>query len=261
MKLQAAFHPNAFGSLSDEIPAFSSMSRASKSITRSLNWLDGCIELHAKEGAYPVQGQKPLLFATVQGGVHEKLRRLCATEMGKRDVDGFVLGGFCCGESPEERRHMVQVVLECLPQDKPRMLSGLLGPVEILDMILLGVDLLDSPYPYRLTRLGNASVYDVDISLPPRNLGNKLNLRDKQNERDDRVLLQGCTCYTCTNHHRAYIHHLLNVHEMLADTLLMIHNLHHHLLFFDYIRKHTAAGSLDTFREEFARRFFTTQEN
>ena len=34
----------------------------------------------------------------------------------------------------------------------------------------------------------------------------------------------GCSCHACQNHHRAYIHHLLVAHEMLADVLLHVHN-------------------------------------
>ena len=34
-------------------------------------------------------------------------------------------------------------------------------------------------------------------------------------------LLSGCSCYTCTHHTKAYIHHLLAVKEILATVLLM----------------------------------------
>ena len=34
-------------------------------------------------------------------------------------------------------------------------------------------------------------------------------------------LLSGCSCYTCTHHTKAYIHHLLTVKEILATVLLM----------------------------------------
>jgi len=37
-------------------------------------------------------------------------------------------------------------------------------------------------------------------------------------------LTPNCPCYACTNHHRAYISHLLNAKEMLGWTLLQLHN-------------------------------------
>ena len=38
---------------------------------------------------------------------------------------------------------------------------------------------------------------------------------------DFRPILPECGCYTCTNHTRAYIHHLLVTKEILARVLLM----------------------------------------
>jgi queuine tRNA-ribosyltransferase accessory subunit len=42
------------------------------------------------------------------------------------------------------------------------------------------------------------------------------------NEADMGPLAEGCECFTCTNHHRAYVHHLLNCHEMTAWVLLQL---------------------------------------
>jgi queuine tRNA-ribosyltransferase len=33
------------------------------------------------------------------------------------------------------------------------------------------------------------------------------------------------SCFTCRNHSRAYLHHLIKAHEPVADQLLTIHNL------------------------------------
>lgn len=38
--------------------------------------------------------------------------------------------------------------------------------------------------------------------------------------KDASPIVDGCKCYTCQNHTKAYINHLFNVHEMLAQTLL-----------------------------------------
>ena len=40
-------------------------------------------------------------------------------------------------------------------------------------------------------------------------------------------LVEGCECFTCVRHTRGYINHLLITHELLAPTLLMLHNLFH----------------------------------
>jgi queuine tRNA-ribosyltransferase accessory subunit len=47
-------------------------------------------------------------------------------------------------------------------------------------------------------------------------------LFNKENEMDLAPLVKDCLCFTCKNHHRAYIHHLLICHEMTAWVLLQM---------------------------------------
>ncbi|KAI9744206.1 MAG: hypothetical protein M1818_002358 [Claussenomyces sp. TS43310] len=64
-------------------------------------------------------------------------------------------------------------------------------------------------------------------------------------------IIQGCSCYTCTAHHTAYITHLLSAKEMLGWVLLQIHN--HHVMseFFAAIRVSITAGTFESDREVF----------
>ena len=70
---------------------------------------------------------------------------------------------------------------------------------------------------------------------------------------DKRPLLEGCKCYTCRTHTRAYVHHLLCEHELLSSALLYIHNLHHTLTFMKSVRRSISAGKFEEFIEEFHR--------
>lgn len=45
----------------------------------------------------------------------------------------------------------------------------------------------------------------------------KLNLLALEYRTDSRALVPGCGCFTCRNHTRAYLHHLLHTHEMTAQ--------------------------------------------
>lgn len=67
-------------------------------------------------------------------------------------------------------------------------------------------------------------------------------------------LSAGCECYTCTNHHRAYIQHLLAAKEMLGWVLLQIHNHHVMDLFFAAIResitRNTFEDDVSTFEKK-----------
>jgi hypothetical protein len=54
----------------------------------------------------------------------------------------------------------------------------------------------------------------------------RLNLMNAAFARDERPIDEECQCYTCRTFSRAYLRHLIVAKEMLAATLLSIHNLH-----------------------------------
>uniref|UniRef100_A0A8C9FHF7 tRNA-guanine(15) transglycosylase-like domain-containing protein n=1 Tax=Pavo cristatus TaxID=9049 RepID=A0A8C9FHF7_PAVCR len=66
---------------------------------------------------------------------------------------------------------------------------------------------------------------------------------------DFRPLLEGCTCYCCQRHTRAYLHHLLVSNELLAGVLLMMHNFQHYFSFFSAIRDALRDNKLDQLKK------------
>lgn len=125
-------------------------------------------------------------------------------------------------------------------------------PHEVLKEIALGADLLTLPFLSKSSDAGMA--FDFVFPPPsseqtPRPLA--LDLRSPDNAIDVSPLSENCNCYTCRNHHRAYLNHLLNAKEMLAWTLLQIHN--HHILdnFFAGVRESIKNGTLAQDAESF----------
>jgi tRNA-guanine family transglycosylase len=49
-------------------------------------------------------------------------------------------------------------------------------------------------------------------------------------------LQKGCECFTCKNHTRSYVNHLLKVKEMTGNVLLVLHNMFLYERFFDEMR-------------------------
>lgn len=78
-----------------------------------------------------------------------------------------------------------------------------------------------------------------------------VNLRKSEFAEDSGPIVTGCECYTCANHSRAYIHHLLNTHEMTAQVLLQLHNMWHYLSFFAQIREAVQEGRLPEYKQWF----------
>ncbi|KAA8580756.1 hypothetical protein FQN60_013714 [Etheostoma spectabile] len=81
----------------------------------------------------------------------------------------------------------------------------------------------------------------------------EINLKDKSYQDDFRPLVEGCGCYCCKNHQRAYLHHLLVTNELLAGVLLMIHNTAHYQAFFGALREALAIDKLDLLKRRVLR--------
>lgn len=144
--------------------------------------------------------------------------------------------------------------------DLPRLsFSKPKTPQEVLRDIALGADILTIPFIGGMSDGGIA----LDFVFPPKDqeedepkrkaLG--IDLWSPSYATDLSPLVQGCECYTCTKHHRAYIRHLLSAKEMLAWTLLQIHNHHTMDRFFAAVRESIANGTFEECMEAFERRY------
>ncbi|XP_027118055.1 uncharacterized protein [Coffea arabica] len=251
VELVSSMKPDFWVTLADEVPAWVSDKRNRTSVDRTLRWLDDCLSLN-KTGT--------TIFGSIVGGSSIEERHRCAQEVAQRNVSGYWIGGFGLGESMDERAALLTAVTDNLPEDMPRHVSGLGLPEEVLQGVAAGIDLFDSTYVYHLTLGGFALTFPLE-----RNKGDnadyqlsdsggddmKINLKATIYRKDTSPIVESCNCFTCQNHTKAYLNHLFNVHEMLAQTLLEIHNTHQYLGFFCSIRKAIEEGKFEQFRRNF----------
>lgn len=174
-------------------------------------------------------GTPQALFGVVQGGRHEDLRRLSAKTIGGMDFDGFGIGG---SFNKDDMGTAVRWVNEELPEDKPRHLLGIGEPVDLFEGVENGVDTFDCVNPTRLARTGTVYTHT-----------GRLNLGNAGFVQDFTPIEESCACYTCQNYTRAYLSHLIRSEEMLAATLLSIHNLHFVVGLVDQIRSSILDGT------------------
>jgi len=165
------------------------------------------------------------LFGIVQGGVFPDLRKISAEFIAGLDFPGNAIGGLSVGETKAEMNAMLEVVDPILPENKPRYLMGVGTRLDFVNAVMRGVDIFDCVLPTRLARHHAAMTKEV-----------RLNMMNAQFKNDARPLEEGCTCYTCQNFTRAYIRHLIVARELLAATLLSIHNIHHLIQMMDHRR-------------------------
>lgn len=222
----------------DECPPYpASWEEVEAATTRTYRWLERCVAAH--------QRTDQALFGIVQGGVHLDLRSSAAQSLAKLDLPGYAIGGVSVGEPPELITKIVRATAPLLPPEKPRYLMGVGTYREIAQAVAAGVDLFDCVIPTRLARHGAALVQ-----------GDRWNLKNAQFREDFTPLDETCVCYTCQNFSRAYLCHLVRSQEILAYTLLSIHNITELVGFTQKIR--TAILS-DRFTIEFAQ--WLTQED
>lgn len=148
--------------------------------------------------------------------------------------------------------------LDVLPEDMrhlPRLaLTEIRGPHDILDHIALGVDIVIPSFIGDATDAGLALTFIFPSPQNPQDR-NRLPLGvDMWSEKyvaDRGPIVEACECYTCNNHHRAFIRHLLDAKEMLAWALLQVHNHHVMDVFFAGIRQRMSDGRFEIDRDMF----------
>ncbi len=174
------------------------------------------------------------LFGIVQGGVNPALRAESAKFISALDTPGVAIGGLSVGETKEEMYTTLDVVVPLLPENKPRYLMGVGTPEDIINGVARGIDIFDCVLPTRLARHHSA--------FSPKG---RLNLMNATFARDERPVDESCDCYTCQTFTRAYIRHLIVAKELLAGTLLSIHNLRSLIRLMEDIRIYIADDSFD----------------
>jgi len=174
------------------------------------------------------------LFGIVQGGVQPDLRAESAAFIASLDTPGIAIGGLSVGETKEEMHNMLDVVTPLLPEQRPRYLMGVGTPEDLINGVWRGIDIFDCVLPTRLARHHSAFAPE-----------GRLNLMNATFARDERPIDASCDCYTCRTFTRAYIRHLIVAKELLAGTLISIHNLRALIRLMEEIRTSIADGSFE----------------
>jgi len=213
---------------------------------RTLEWADRCITEHRR--LTEVNNDRPYqaLFGVIQGAQYEDLRRQAAAEIASLPFDGFGIGGAI---EKERMADIVRWVCEELPNDKPRHLLGIGEPADFFTAIAAGADTFDCVSPARVAR--NAALYTAD---------GRVNVTASVNRRTFEPIEPDCTCYTCQNYTRAYLHHAFKAKESIASTLATIHNQHFIVTLVDRIRRSIELGEFDELRTEFLGRYAATDQ-
>ena len=225
-------------------PGMSSREYLIPSIERTTRWAKRCVDANRNKDR---QG----LFAIVQGGIYEDLRDKSFEELSQYDDDfsGYAVGGLAVGEPREDMYRILHYSTPKLPENKPRYLMGVGEPLDMLEAVESGIDMMDCVHPTRIGRHGTVfTKYG------------RLVIKNQSYYRDDRPLDE-CDCYVCKNYTRAYIRHLFKAEEILGQRLATYHNLHFLIKLMDNARRAIKEGKFKEYKEEFIKNYTSGKEH
>lgn len=198
-------------------------------MVRSMQWARICRDSYRGAG---------VLFGITQGSVYEDLRQESLETLTSIGFDGHAIGGLSVGESPKQMYATLNRIVPEMPRKKPRYLMGVGTPKDLLMSVQAGVDMFDCVLPTRNARNGYLFTSKGIVKI-----------RNATYKKQFDVLDSSCNCYTCEHFSRAYLHHLDKCGEILASTLMSIHNLYYYHNLMREIRNSIEQGCFREYRE------------
>ena len=235
VEIQRSIGSNIMMALDECPPGTADRDYARKSLDLTKRWLvRGWNHFNTTQPRY---GHSQAFFPIVQGVTYPDLRRDSAKFVADLGAEGNAIGGLAVGEPTEVMYDMIEVVNEELPVDRPRYLMGVGTPVNILEAIDRGVDMMDCVMPTRNGR--NGMLFTANGTM---------NMRNLKWANDFSPIDENGASYVDRVYSKAYLRHLFIAQELLAMQIASIHNLAFYLWLVREARKHIIAGDFKSWK-------------
>jgi queuine tRNA-ribosyltransferase len=214
-----------------------------EAMERTHRWAERSLIAHKKDTNH--HGYRQFLFGIIQGSNCKHLREESAKYISSLDFDGIAIGGESIGYNMEATKEILDWVYPLIPENKPHYAMGVgLSPADLVIAIEHGVDMFDCVAPTRLARHGMLFVGRAEDEKL------RINITNAKFAKDSGPIDKNCTCSTCKNYSRAYLHHLFNTQEISAMRLASIHNLHFMINLTHQAREAILADKFSEFKKE-----------
>jgi queuine tRNA-ribosyltransferase len=211
-----------------------------RSVERTVRWARRCREEFDRQVATRKGTDRPRIFAVVQGGGVERLRRQCATELATIGFDGYGFGGWPLAADGSLLADPLRWVAESLPADAPKHALGIGRADHVVAAFALGYSMFDSALPTRDARHGRLYAFKPGWAARRPSAGDDffraVRIHDQPYRVDHGPIEEGCDCPLCTSHSAAYLHHLFKVGDLSAERLATLHNLRFYVRLFEALR-------------------------
>jgi queuine tRNA-ribosyltransferase len=232
LRIQEQIGADIVVALDEPSAPFHSEEYTKESVRRTHAWALRALAAHTSGQA---------LYAVVQGGAYEELRRESAKTLGVLPFDGYAIGGTygdAYGGTKAETSQMIRWATDHLPESRPRHLFGVGELDDLVDGVEGGIDTFDCVIPTREGRHGriwtHQGYYDVTR-------GSMLDRHEP--------LEEGCMCPPCSSGAtKAIVKERFLAKDPEGPRLATMHNIWFFNVFMSEMREAIKEGKLKEFR-------------
>jgi len=236
IQLQMSYGADILVCLDDCTHVDAAQAEQQVSVARTIKWARRCKDeferlLRQHRGGSPNAElpARPLLFAVVQGGGSEPLRRECAEALLAIGFDGYGYGGWPLDAQGKLLHDMLRYTRALIPREFPMHALGVGHPDSVVACHALGYQMFDSALPTRDARSGRLYAFTNDPASarfqPRGNWWEYIYVEDKKHIKANRPISAFCDCHTCQRYSLGYLYHLHKISDTLYYRLATIHNL------------------------------------
>lgn len=153
------------------------------------------------------------IFAVIHGGTDLTWRKESCEQLSQHAFDGFAIGGSLGCDHPSLFATVAGTTAH-LPPEAPIHLLGIGDVASLSTCISHGVDTFDSAYPTKVARHGLLMTKKGPVKI-----------RRQTHAREFFPIEEDCSCPTCRQYTRAYLHHLFKANEPSGASLASWHNI------------------------------------
>ena len=208
-------------------------------VKRSLEWAARCKSEYLRQIKLRKikESARPLLFAVVQGGDYEDLRRQCAEALVAIGFDGYGFGARPVDKDGNFLAETLYKTASFLPENSLRFALGIGTPEDIYRCYLMGWDMFDCVIPTREGRHGKLFFFNNSFKgfkSPTGKMGpvskfpkfySAKNLSNAAFATDFSPINPNSEIVELRSYSKAFLHHLFRLKEPLGQKLASLNNL------------------------------------
>lgn len=192
----------------DELPPYHIDNKQMReSFDRTHRWEERSLKAHLADP------RAQAMYSVVHGGIDPKLRRESIETLRALPFDGHAIGG-SFGKTKAQMYKFLEDLSPALPADQPVHLLGIGDLDSIARGVTYGLDTFDSSYPTRMARHGVVLTANGRLDVGRRSVA-----------KESGPIEHNCGCPTCLKYSLGFLSHLFKAKELIALSLLSIHNL------------------------------------